>query len=175
MMGFQQSRLGAQIRFSMPQQISLVISQHFAKSQCTSGQHYSCFHFPSGLPIGFLHWSGAIWKASFLSFPPELCLPTSGVQGISVLQLVDKLELLVPRLRTSVKQWHSFSVASSRAWNGLLVNGLLVNLLLVNGVFVVLQPVPRGHTTTFFTNFKTVLLSRGWTESTPLRHYIETP
>src|SRR5688572_26108968 len=76
--------------------------------------------------------------------------PTSGVQRRSALRSANQAELLVPRSRTTIKQRRSFSVAGPTTWNGLPV---------------ALRLVPRGHTTTFFVNLKTVLFSRGWTGS----------
>src|SRR5678815_4372213 len=80
----------------------------------------------------------------------ELCCSTSGVQRRSALRSANQAELLVPRSRTTIKQRRSFSVAGPTTWNGLPV---------------ALRLVPRGHTTTFFVNLKTVLFSRGWTGS----------
>src|SRR5688572_26806833 len=111
-----------------------------------------------------LHWlpfpqriayrvSALVWRC-MEGFAPiylrELCCSTSGVQRRSALRSANQAELLVPRSRTTIKQRSSFSVAGPTTWNW---------------IPVALRLVPRGHTTTFFVNLKTVLFSRGWTGS----------
>ena len=101
--------------------------------------------------IGFLHWSGAAWRASLPYTCGNFAVPPLVSSGdLPSDRPIKPKSFLVPRSRTTIKQRRSFSAAGPSTWNGLPV---------------ALRLVPRGHTTTFFVNLKTVLFSRGWTGS----------
>src|SRR6218665_3701051 len=85
--------------------------------------------------------------------PPYLrehCCPTVAIKRR--ISLRSSAELLVPRMRTVIRQRRAFSVAGLTAWNGLPV---------------ALSLMPVGHSALFLSGLKTTLFDQGWAGSAP--------
>src|SRR6218665_4021527 len=82
----------------------------------------------------------------------ELCCSTVTIQRRISLRSSAQAELLVPRMRTVIRQRRAFSVAGPTAWNGLPVALRLTSV---------------AHSALFLSSLKTILFDRGWAGSAP--------
>src|SRR6218665_120046 len=110
-------------------------------------------------PHCVLHWlplkkriilriGAMVWKW-ILSLAPayfrDLCCPTPGTRGRSLLRSLEQGLLFVPFARTSTTQARAFSVVGPSVWNGLSLSQRLLPRILSDTFYSSLKTLPFSH------------------------------